>query len=245
MNKNVAKDSSLNSGNKKETQRGSKKAVVKPSTKPSVKPSEKPSVKKPLKKTVTKLTKKPVKKAVKKVTKRKSKILDIIEPTHSELIKESWETRRNPKAWKKCFLKCLESNPLNIGNALRKTGIARTTYRDAMADDADFREAFEDLQSDATDILKARAFRIANGNEDDVIFVGKEGRKESVPKDGQQTLRWMLEGLEPQTFNQRAIEARGSVDIKDPIIIMPDLFGNENEVKITHVVEEASVNKET
>ncbi len=237
MDKNVTKRSTSTSGKKKETCKVSKKALSNASAKGTVKKPLKSAKKKPAVKRTSK--KSPVKRASKN-----SKPSEVLETTHSDLIKESWETRRNPKSWKKCFLKCLESNPLNIGDALRKTGIARTTYRDAMANDADFREAFEDTQSDATDKLKQRAFRIANGEECDIIFVGKDGRKESVPKDGQQTLRWMLEGLEPQTFNQRAIEARGSVDIKDPIIIMPDLFGSENEVKVTHVVEEDSVNKE-
>jgi len=97
----------------------------------------------------------------------------------------------------------------------------------------------EEIQDGTTERLKARVLAIALGKEKEVKFVGKEGRKEIVNKDGQTTLRWLLEALEPMTFNQKAMEARGRSEVKDPVVIMPAQASPE-DLKPTHRVEEES-----
>ena len=184
------------------------------------------------------------KKTASKAVKRTKQSAKKAPPDPKEVSLLGWDTRRDPESWKPAFLHFLKKHPLNIGEVCRLIGISRGTYRRALTEDPAFMESFQDIQSDCLDDLKARAFNIARGQEDEIQFVGKDGRKEVVKKDGQHTLRWMLEGLEPQTFNQRSIEARGDKNIRDPIFIMPQMIEDPDSLEITHEISEDSVRAE-
>jgi len=217
-----------------------KKASTNSRKKTAQRAAKKKTASKAVKRTKQAAKKKTASKAVKR-TKQSAKKAP---PDPKEVSLLGWDTRRDPESWKPAFLHFLKKHPLNIGEVCRLVGISRGTYRRALSEDPSFMESFDDIQSDCLDILKARAFNIARGQEDESLFVGKDGRKEVVKKDGQHTLRWMLEGLEPQTFNQRSIEARGDKNIKDPIFIMPQMIEDPDDLEITHEISEDSVRAE-